>query len=91
MLTQHAEPITTSEARHIDALRAVLSALPASMSIVARDGCLQIWAKRATRRRWVRVGSMAMPISPGLPSWSSQSDRAKCIGDMVKEIGACAE
>lgn len=91
MLTQQTEPITASEARHIDALRTVLSALPASMSIVARDGSLQIWAKRTTRRRWVRIGSMAMPTSPGLPSWSSLPDRAKCIGDMVEEIGSCAE
>lgn len=87
----HHDPITASEARHIDALRAVLSALPASMSIVARDGRLQIWVKRTTRRRWVQVGSMAMSDSPGLPSCSSQSDRAKRIGAMVKEIGSCAE
>lgn len=85
------EPITHSEARHIDALRTALSALPASMSIVARDGRLQIWVKRTTRRRWVQVGSMAMSASPGLPSWSSQSDRAKYIGAMVREIGSCAE
>lgn len=89
--------ITAAEIKVIDDLRAILNKLPAGVSVVARDGALQVWCKRHEGRsrtrppgqRWLQLATIALPDAPGLQAWASQAARNARVLEQVQEIDAC--
>lgn len=90
--------ITAAEIKVIDDLRDILNKLPSGVSVVARDGALQVWGKRQEGRdrtrppgqRWLRLATIALPDAPGLQAWASQEARNASVLAQVREIEACS-
>ena len=93
-----ATTITAAEIKVIGDLNTILTKLPAGVSVVARDGVLQIWGKRQEGRsrtrppgqRWLRLATIALPDAPGLQAWASQAARNARVLEQVQEIEACS-
>ena len=97
MSTPTAPNITAAEIKVIDDLRAILNKLPASVSVVARDGALQVWGRRKEGRahtrppgqRWLQLATIALPDAPGLQAWARQAARNARVLEQAQEIDAC--
>lgn len=90
--------IQPDEIRLISDLKLLLSRLPAGVSVVAREGALQVWVRRKEGRarinppglRWMQAATMALPDAPGLQPWATQAERNARVLAQVTEIESCA-
>ena len=88
--------ITAAEIKVIGDLNAILSKLPAGVSVVARDGALQVWGRRQEGRartrppgqRWLQLATIALPDAPGLQAWATQAARNARVLQQAQEADA---